>query len=753
MGSSREQLPDLPTPPQPAVDSVRREAPASGQARVDQDLRYWDGAGAASGYDAFISYSHALDGALAPALQTGLERFAKPWYRSRVLRVFRDTTNLAANPGLWTSIEEALAASAWLVLMASPTAAQSKWVNREIAWWLANKSPQRLLVVLTKGEFAWADDAGGDGRASAALPPALRGAFREEPHWVDLRWLHDVDQVDQSNPRLRDCVADIAAAVREVPKDELIGEHIRQRRHTRQLVCGAITALAVLLIAALVAAVIAFQQRATAQRERDTAIFNRITAEADRMRNTDMSLAAQLDLTAYRMQPTPDLYTTLVTDSNAALSTLLTGHTDSVRGVAFSPDGHTLATTSADRTVRLWNITDPGHPTALSPPLTGHTRTVGTVAFSPDGHTLATTSDDQTVRLWNVTDPAHPTALGPPLSGHTNTVGTVAFSPDGHTLATGSADQTVRLWNVADPAHPTPLDSPLTGHTNYVTAVAFSPDGHTLASASNDRTVRLWDIPPTLRTGHTSTVNAVAFSPDGHILTTSGGDRTVRLWNVTDPAHPTALGSPLSGHTNAVFSVAFSPDGHTLATGSADQTVRLWNVTDPAHPTALSSPLTGHTSAVSAVAFSPDRRTLATGSRDQTVRLWNVADPAHPTPLGPPLTGHTNTVRSVVFSPDGHTLATGSADQTIRLWNITDPTHPTPVGQPLTGHTNWVNAVVFSPDGHTLATGSDDQTVRLWEMNVDQAIQRICATTANTLTPAKWAQYVSPDLPYHPPCP
>ena len=110
--------------------------------------------GATSEHDAFISDSHALDGALAPALQTGVERFAKPWYRPRTLRVFRDTTNLAANPGLWSSIEQALDASAWLVLMASPNVAQPPWVNREVTWWLKHKSPQRLLVVLTKGKFA-----------------------------------------------------------------------------------------------------------------------------------------------------------------------------------------------------------------------------------------------------------------------------------------------------------------------------------------------------------------------------------------------------------------------------------------------------------------------------------------------------------------------------------------------------------------------------------------------------------------------
>jgi WD40 repeat protein len=82
----------------------------------------------------------------------------------------------------------------------------------------------------------------------------------------------------------------------------------------------------------------------------------------------------------------------------------LTGHTSSVNGVAFSPEGHILASTSDDRTVRLWDFTDVRHPVPLSQPLTGHTNDVHRVAFSPDGHTLASGSSDATVRLWD-TDP------------------------------------------------------------------------------------------------------------------------------------------------------------------------------------------------------------------------------------------------------------------------------------------------------------------------------------------------------------
>jgi WD40 repeat protein len=153
---------------------------------------------------------------------------------------------------------------------------------------------------------------------------------------------------------------------------------------------------------------------------------------------------------------------------------------------------------------------------------------------------------------------------------------------------------------------------------------------------------------------------------------------------------------------------------------------------------------------VDSVAFSPGGRTLASGSGDGTVRLWDVIDPAHPRPLSQPLTRTATLVFSVAFSPSGRTLASGDFHGVVRLWDVTDPASPRPLGQPFTGSAASVYSVAFSPGGDMLASGSIDGTTRLWNLNVQYAIQRICAT-AGGLTPRQWNQYI-PELRYQPSC-
>jgi hypothetical protein len=193
-------------------------------------------------YDVFISYSHKADGKFAPALQAALGKIARPWYRRRAIRVFRDATTLTATPELWPTIQSALDESRYFILLASPEAATSHWVNQEVAYWLAQQRPdespphKRLLIALTDGTIVWSEGRGRkadfDWEASDALPVALRRAFQVEPLYVDFTWAKTTHRLSLNHKPWYENVARLAAAIRGIPLDELIGEDIRQHRIT-----------------------------------------------------------------------------------------------------------------------------------------------------------------------------------------------------------------------------------------------------------------------------------------------------------------------------------------------------------------------------------------------------------------------------------------------------------------------------------------------------------------------------------------
>ena len=294
--------------------------------------------------------------------------------------------------------------------------------------------------------------------------------------------------------------------------------------------------------------------------------------------------------------------------------------------------------------------------------LEGHTSSVRLVAFSPDGTTLASASRDSTIKVWNLATKENIATLR-----HTHSILSVAFSPDGTTFALGAPDSTIKLWDIATKENIATLE----GHTHRVRSVAFSPDGAMLASGSSDRTVKLWDIATgrTIATleGHESWVYSVAYSPNGTMLA-SGSDDTVKLWDVTTKENIATL----EGHTHRVSSVAFSPDGTTLASGASDSTIKVWDVATKENIATLR-----HTHRVRSVAFSPDGAMLASGSRDATIKLWNVVTRQNIVTYkhidehsGFAAFNDLPFVWSVAFSPDGTTLASGGGSGTVILWDM-----------------------------------------------------------------------------------
>ena len=403
-----------------------------------------------------------------------------------------------------------------------------------------------------------------------------------------------------------------------------------------------------------------------------------------------------------------------------------------IKDIAFSPDGHLVATAGFGLTI-LWN-TRTGRPVRQ---LLDSKNGVESVAFSPDGALLATGGHDSGVRIFTV-------ATGERtyfLFAQTNPVNKVAWSPDGRVVASGSFDRTIDLWRVQNLVGAGSLAATLVGNREGVDALAFTPDSTRLVSGGVDGSVRVWDAEPdqqlallgraagaaaaaswagdTIAAAWTSGVvkvydardrrlvrtfrskdrlayTSLALSRDGSVIAAGSADGRTDVWNRDSGA----LASQV--FTSPVAAVAVSPRGDLVASGDVHGNIRVW---DPRSGTLRWSGTQGGT--LEDVAFSAGGGALVTAGSKGSV-LWSVSNGRRLHQLASPK----GDVKAA-FSPNGRLVAAAGSDGDGRLW-FAGSGH---LFRVLHGHVQRLTDVTFSRDSLHVATASADSDVRIWSVS------------------------------------
>ena len=616
-------------------------------------------------YKAFISYSHAADGKLAPALQHGLQKFACPWNQLRAIRVFRDKTGLTTTPGLWRSIVTALDSSEYFLLLASPQAAQSHWVDQEVRHWLSQPRANRLLIILTEGDIAWNTHTL-DAQRTNALPPALQ-EFPEEPLWLDLRWARVSEQISLQNPAFRDAIADLSSTLRGIPKDQLIGDDVRQHRRATLFRRSAITGLTLLVLGLIAVTYFAYQQRDLAREQARIALARQLAAQSELIRTSQperFPLALLMAAAATRsdsesMEAQQSLQSVL-SQFPEPLATLNVG--SGLVRAAVDFEMKLLATSSAEETI-LWRLPDRQRVATL-PPFDR------AMVFSADGKTLAGCC--RSVEVWTASGVQKFSLELQSLSGQPTSI---ALSHNGRLLAIGFEGRSGPGFEVWD------LDAKQAVFRREITlsgnppALAFAPNG--------DLAVTLRDAVEILPAGASTVttlastgggLTAIAYSADGHYLAWSSHQGTV-VFDVRERKESAPLIVGSEGPSAQVLRLAFSADGQYLGAVGDLNTGAIWRgpnwreVVAPRH---------AELQTIYALAFHPSAPEAVTCASDGYCLSWSLSTGqkirrfAHIHAYE----GSDNTKRQIVgaeFGAVGSTLVTSGADGTVRLWNVTSP--------------------------------------------------------------------------------
>jgi WD40 repeat protein len=309
------------------------------------------------------------------------------------------------------------------------------------------------------------------------------------------------------------------------------------------------------------------------------------------------------------------------------------------------------------------SLSGPSVDTDGSVAIRGETQPVEGVAFSPDGKTLASCGWDSTVRLWDVSRLNEGAQSEPVILPHDSVRYAIAFSADG-TLLAAAGYKSLTIWTCATGRY-----MPLVEEVNETSrCLAFSAEGRTLAVGTDNGSIRLLEMPggherAVLR-GHDCIVRSVAFSADARRLVSTSESRSIMLWDAKEGIAVGPLQLGRQGYNRVLFA-AFSGDSRHVAVGEASSSAEDITLLD-SETGEVCNRLSGHESGIQALAFSPDGRTLATAGQDRSIKLWDWAKTKPPITLNDGV----GLVKSLAFSYDGNLLAFAGKDDTVRVWDV-----------------------------------------------------------------------------------
>lgn len=637
-------------------------------------------------YKAFISYEHDSATSFAESLESSLKSYAKPLLQ-RPIKVFRDEKHFSVGIDLPKMIRDALDNSEYLILLASPSSAASTWVEDELKYWCSDADRlDRLIILLLDGTIV-IDEAAHriDPHETSALPSSICEMIETVPLYLDLRELGSAG-ADMSDPRFRDAVNRISARFQDRDPNDMIGEEVRQHRRNIRLRNVSIGLLTALTIVAAVSALVANEQRKTAD--------SRLLAAQSQQPELRVDESIRRAVEAYEVKETLDAelamrrvwqqtsgvarvfvagYPISASARNAAGSLVVLGGSSGELGVLDSDTGETIM---ADRI-------DGGDPIAsILFPDSGQ----DFIALSKSGAfcTFITATRSRSCAAEHIRGPIH----GAYRSGDVITVA--------HDL--GRISRLDLSGTIIDE-----YELPRIGHEGVITAAALHPSGELLAVATYDSQLRLVDLESKVTTPirDTGVVWDLTFDTSGEYLAAAFEDGRISIY--AKPGWQLASSASVEGELQHVAIV----EQLGVVVASSGATIRSWSFPS-LEPNAPFAAL--HRGRIAGLVPHPSAGTFFSASEDGVAISWM----AHSPKLAERIDSGDFDYFALDTDGKGETVFAGRSDGAVVRIDLTRAS-PEPVV--LARQATAVRALGRSPDGRRIAFGGQAVPVRILSLD------------------------------------